>query len=145
MNSNNARPRRAIDEIKLVLVDAGMDIDQLAGPVVEARGGEGLGRAAEILGDLQIRVGVGRVGQRQLREELLGWPLGVVRVDAEEGDLVAALLRERLEPRELEAAGAAPRGPLVDDDREAPQLAGALVERLGAAGEQLVRLRADLR
>jgi hypothetical protein len=58
-------------------------------------------------------------------------------VDAEEGDLLAALDGLALEERELEAARTAPRRPLVDDDRPAAQRVEAAVEGGAAAAEQL--------
>ena len=84
----------------------------------------------ELVLDLRVGVADARVGQRQLVEEVVGGVGRVVDVDAEEGDLVAALGRDRLEVRELEPAGPAPRRPGVDDHRVAAQLRELRVERL---------------
>ena len=83
-------------------------------------------------GDLEVGVAVARVRERQLLEEGRGRVVGVLRVDAEEGDLLAALRRQRLEEGELGAAGPAPRRPLVDDDRIAAQLLDPLLVRAAA-------------
>ncbi len=92
------------------------------------------------VGDLFVRVGVARVGDRRLFEEGLGGVVGVLGVDAEEGDPLAVAGRELLQDRELEAAGPAPGGPDVGDDRVSPQRRDPLFEGVGPAGEQLVRL-----
>ena len=56
-----------------------------------------------------------------LLQELLGRLLRVLAVDGQERHLLAALAHLPLEERELEAAGPAPGGPLVDHDRISAQ------------------------
>src|SRR5436190_2954317 len=137
-------PIHVRDQILLVRVDARVAEDLLSGAVIEGRGREGLRGTAEVLRDLQVRVAVGGVGERQLGEKLLGGAVGVVRVDAEERDLPAALGGERLEPGEFEAAGTAPRRPLVDHDRDPVKLREPGIEGVLAPVEQLIALCADL-
>src|SRR5262249_23345325 len=138
-------PVHVRDQILLVRVNARMAVDLLAGAVVVGGGREGLGRSPRTLGDLQVRVAVGRVGEGELGEELLGGTIRVVGVHTEEGDLVSPLLGQGLEPGKLEPARAAPRGPLVDDHWDAVQLRQAGVEGVRAPAEQLVALGANLR
>src|SRR4051794_33852006 len=91
-------------KVLLARIDAGVAEEQLSGAVVVGGGREGMRGAAKLLGDLQIPVGARGVGKRQLAEELIRRAVGIVRVDAEEGDLPSALIGEGLEPGELEAA-----------------------------------------
>ena len=69
--------------------------------------------------------------------------VGVPGVEAEDGDLGAHLRADPLEHGELEAAGRAPRGPLVHHDRVAAQRAHPRAEGGLAAAEQLVGLRVE--
>ena len=82
---------------------------------------------------------------RVLAQEGLGVALVVLRVHAEEGDAPAVPAREAGEERELEAARPAPRGPLVDNDRMAPQRAELLLERRRATTQELVGLAVERR
>jgi hypothetical protein len=56
------------------------------------------------------------VGDRVLRQEPLRVSPVVLRIEAEEGDLLFEFLRLALEERELELTVGAPGGPLVDDN-----------------------------
>ena len=120
-------------------VGALLEVDELAGAVVEGGVGEAEG-GVERVGDLLVGVGVAGVGDRGLFEEGGGGVVGVLRVDPEEGDPLAVTRRELLQDRELEAAGAAPGGPDVGDDRVALQRGDPLFVGVGPAREQLVGL-----
>src|SRR4029077_1319192 len=101
---------------RLVGVGALFEVDELAAAIVEGGVGDPL-RAAERVGDLLVRVGVARVGDRRLFEEGVRRVVGVFVVDAEEGNPFAVLRRRLLEAGELKAARSAPRGPDVDPRR----------------------------
>ena len=90
----------------------------------------------ELLRDLLVGVLVGGIRKRALAQELLGGGPLVLRVDAEEGDLLAALGRDLLEDRELGSARPAPGRPLVDHGGVALELVDPAVEGLGAAVER---------
>ena len=94
--------------------------------------------AAERVGDLLVGVAVAGVGHRLLARGRCGGVVGVLRVDAEEGDPLAVAGRELLQGRELVAAGDAPGGPDVGDDRVAAQRRDPLLVGVGAARQQLV-------
>src|SRR5262245_59001695 len=81
------------DEIRLGAVLALVGVDELSVPVVEGRGR--IADGMELLADVEVGVAVGRVGERQLAEELLGGALGVVRIHADEGDLGGSFHRLR--------------------------------------------------
>ena len=68
-----------------------------------------------------------------------GWRLSL-RVEAEERDLACRARRPRAGRRELGAARAAPRRPLVDDDRWPRSSSRRALERVAAAAEQLAGL-----
>src|SRR5439155_3778620 len=96
-------------------------------------------------GDLEVRVLVARIRDRELLQEAARLAAVVVRVHAEERDPAPELQRQALEQRELGAAGATPGGPLVDHDGIALQLPQAGLERVGAAGKEAARLIVDRR
>src|SRR5262245_39574861 len=87
------------DEIVLGAVLALVGVDELPVPVVERRGR--IADGVELLADLLVGIVVGRVGQRQLAEELAGRVLGVLGVEAEKGDLARSLRGLCLDEREL--------------------------------------------
>jgi hypothetical protein len=94
--------------------------------LVEEQGDRVVRGDPDLARDLLVRVQVRRVRQRELVQERPGVGLRVARaVDPDERDLAPARGRDALEDRELRPAGAAPRGPLVDDDRMAAQPAQA--------------------
>src|SRR3984885_4690687 len=126
-------------EFGVVGVGALLEVDELAGAVVE--GGVGEAEAgAERVGDLPVGVGVAGVGERRLGEEGPGRVVGVLGVDAEEGDPFAVAGGELLQDRELEAAGPATGGPDVGDDRVSLQRGDPSFVGAGAARQQLIRL-----
>src|SRR5258707_64294 len=125
-------------------VGALLQVDELAGAVVEGGVGEAEG-GAEGVGDLLVGVGVAGVGDRRIFEERLRGLVGVLGVAAEEGDALAVAGRELLQDRELEAAGPAPGGPDVGDDGVALQRRDPPFVGPRPAGQQLVVLRVQRR
>src|SRR2546425_5631838 len=115
-----------------------LNVDLLAARVVDRRRGSADGRVDET-GDVLAGVGVARIRDRELIQELLGRRVRVPRVDPDEGDPLAALGGLALQPRHLLAARAAPRRPLVDHDRMAAQIGEAPLEGVGAAWQELIR------
>src|ERR671936_2876296 len=114
-------PRVAPDvggELGSARVLALLDVDRLPPRVVEDRGREP-DRRLEVAGDLLVGIAVARIGDGQLTQEGMRGGGGVVGVHAEEGNPLAELRREILEPGKLLAAGPAPRRPLVDHHRVA--------------------------
>src|SRR3954469_23562545 len=73
--------------------------------------------AVEDLRDLAVAVLVARVDDRVALQERGRVAVVVHRVDPHEGDALAERPRQALEVRELRAARATPRGPLVHDHR----------------------------
>src|SRR5438093_6173244 len=126
-------------ERRLVRVLALADEGELARAVVEGRAGKS-DRRLDHPGDVRARVGVARVRDRVFAQEGLRRRARVVRVDPDEGDALAELRREVLEPRELDPAGPAPRGPLVDDHGVTLQVGEPMLEGARAAGQELVGL-----
>src|SRR4051794_7531229 len=109
---------------------------QLALAVVERRGRKGL-YAVELGGDLELRVLEVLVGHGFLRQELARVAVVVVRVHADEDD-VLVVLGDLAQQRELDPARPAPRGPLVDDYRRPALLVEEGVEGRLAAVDQRV-------
>src|ERR1044072_1093143 len=87
-------------------------VHELAFVVVESGGGQREGVSG--VGDVPAGVLVAGIGNRLLSEEGARRVVGILAVDAEEGDALAVVRRRLLEVWELEAAGAAPRGPDVE-------------------------------
>src|SRR6478672_2946787 len=116
-----------------------LEVDELAFTVVEGGVGEAA-VAAERVEDLFAGIAVAGVGDRLLFEERLGGIGIVFGVHAEEGDPLAVAGGELLQHRELEAAGAAPGGPDVDDDRVAGERGDSLLVGVDPVREELVCL-----
>ena len=116
-----------------------LDVDELAARVVEGRRREADRRArsprrSPRRGRCSSDRGAGTRRRNSSRRRAR-----VVGVDAEEGDPLAESRGQALKPGHLLAAGPAPRGPLVDHHRMAAQVGEPLLERVRAAGQQLVR------
>src|SRR3954447_17936308 len=107
------------DQVRSVLVRAGVRVDELALAVEEDRRREGDARL-DLRRDLQIGVAVARVGDGEALQELASVAVIVLAVQAKEGNLLAKLQPRFLEGRELAAAGSAPGCPLVDHHRVPP-------------------------
>ena len=119
----------------LALVDVGL----LAGGVVVDRARRA--HEAKAVGDLAVGVLVGRVGERDVAQQLRRGAAVVAQVDAEEGHALAVVQRRALDDGQLDAARHAPRGPHVDHDRVPAQRAHARLQALARAGQQVVGLR----
>src|SRR6185436_18278436 len=105
-------------QFRVVCIGPLLEVDEIAMPIVE--GGVGKSeRGADRAFDVLVGVGVARIGHRLLAEERHRRVVGVLAVDAEEGDALAVGGGELLQSGELEAARPTPRGPDVDDDRVA--------------------------
>src|SRR5215213_6931863 len=126
-------------QLALLGVRALLEIDQLTLAVIEGRVGKAEA-GAEALFDVLVGVGVARVGDGRLREEGVCGVLGVPTVDSEERDPSPILGRHPLQGGELEAAGPAPRGPYIDDDRISAQRLDSLLVGVPPAVQQLVGL-----
>src|SRR6185295_14918604 len=110
-----------------------------AGAIVEGGVGQAAG-GADRVGYALIAVAVARVGQRRFFEKFFGEGVGVLAVDAEEGDALAVFGGELLQGGELVATGPAPGGPDVDHDGISLQPRDAPFEGIVAAGEELAPL-----
>ncbi|MFN8149923.1 MAG: hypothetical protein U0R24_02195 [Solirubrobacterales bacterium] len=120
-----------VDELALTVVVQGVGIadQRRTGPVAQVALVWGL--------DARIR-------QWVVLEEGLRRRLRVLGVDAEERRLVEMLGRLRLEVGELVAAGDAPGGPVVDDDRVALDAVDRRVVGVLAAIEDRVSVRVEV-
>src|SRR4051812_322915 len=115
-SSGTRVPGDVAPERRLVAVLTHVHVLELPTPRVEDRLRQ-RPYAVEDLRDLAVAVLVARVDDRVALQERGRVAVVVHRVDPHEGDALAERTRQALEVRELRAARATPRGPLVHDHR----------------------------